>query len=76
MVGDPAIDFSWLIDRWPVEAERALSRYGPVDDQFRIRAQMYANIGPWYEVARGLETSDDFLVERALFSVRTRIRSV
>ena len=76
MIGDPAIDFSWIVDRWPVEAERALRRYGPVDDRFRIRAQMYANIGPWYEVGRGLETNDDALVERALFSVRTRIRSV
>ena len=75
MVGDPAIDFSWMIDRWPAEAERALSRYEPIDDRFRTRAKMYANIGPWYEVARGLETSDDVLIERALDSVRTRIRS-
>jgi aminoglycoside phosphotransferase (APT) family kinase protein len=75
MIGDPAIDFSWLIDRWPAQAEQALSRYGPQDDAFRKRAKMYAQLGPWYEVTHGLETSDDALVNRALARIRRGIRT-
>jgi aminoglycoside phosphotransferase (APT) family kinase protein len=64
-VGDPAIDYSWLLN-------------GPfphweVDDELRRRALIYHRLGPWFEVHYGDFTSQPEWVRSGLGGVRSRL---
>jgi len=73
-VGDPAIDFAWLLHRAPEAGERALAAYGGApDERFRERAAFYDRLGPWYEVTHGLDTQEPAFVESGLRGVRARL---
>jgi len=73
-LGDPAIDFSWLLFGSPTEGERVLSAYGRECGQsFRRRALFYHQLGPWHEVAHGLDTGQPAFVESGLSGVRARL---
>lgn len=73
-VGDPAIDFAWLLHRAPDAGERALAAYGgAADERFRERARFYDRIGPWYEVTHGLDTDRPAFVRSGLAGIRARL---
>jgi aminoglycoside phosphotransferase (APT) family kinase protein len=73
-VGDPAIDFAWLLHGAAAAGERALASYGgPPDERFRFRAGVYDRLGPWHEVAYGLDTEQAVFVESGLDGVRARL---
>ncbi len=75
-IGDPALDLSWLLHGTPAAfADAALAAYGASDPHLRKRALIYHRLGPWYEVAYGLEQSRPELVERGLAGVRRRLPS-
>jgi aminoglycoside phosphotransferase (APT) family kinase protein len=77
-VGDPALDFGWLLHA-PAEAfrETLLEAYvaegGRVDSTFRERALYFRQLGPWHEVLFGLRTGEAELVESGLTGVRARL---
>jgi aminoglycoside phosphotransferase (APT) family kinase protein len=73
-VGDPAIDFAWLLHRAPEAGERALAAYGGApDERFRERVRFYDRLGPWYEVTHGLDTDRAAFVAGGLAGVRDRL---
>jgi aminoglycoside phosphotransferase (APT) family kinase protein len=73
-VGDPAIDFAWLLHRAPEAGERALEAYGgAADERFLERAAFYDRLGPWYEVTHGLDTDQPGFVASGLAGVRDRL---
>jgi aminoglycoside phosphotransferase (APT) family kinase protein len=77
-IGDPAIDFAWLLHAEPVElGDRALAAYGgPADERFLDRVAFYHRIGPWHEVVYGIDTARTDLVDSGLAGVRERSRLV
>lgn len=73
--GDPAIDFAWSLHRAPEIGERALAAYGGAPDPtFRDRAKFYDALGPWHEVAYGLDAGRPERVASGLTGVRARLR--
>jgi len=64
-VGDPALDYSWLLNvpfrDWEVDAE------------LRRRARFYHRLGPWYEAHYGLFTDQPQHTERGLAGIRERL---
>jgi aminoglycoside phosphotransferase (APT) family kinase protein len=74
-VGDPALDFAWLL-HGPDEAfsEALLGAYvaagGRVDSTFRERALYFHRLGPLHGVLFGLRTGRPELVESGLAGVR------
>lgn len=76
-VGDPAIDLAWVLHGVPSFGERAFAAYleagAEVDATFRARALFLHRIGPWYEVAYGLETEQPRFVASGLAGVRSRL---
>jgi aminoglycoside phosphotransferase (APT) family kinase protein len=72
-VGDPAVDFAWILGTAPGEGERALAAYGGApDDRFRDRCRFRFAMLPWHEVRSGVLTGRPDLVERGLRGVRSR----
>jgi aminoglycoside phosphotransferase (APT) family kinase protein len=65
MVGDPAIDYAWLLNvpfaGWDV------------DDELRRRAAIYHRLGPWFEVHYGVFTQQPEFVRSGLAGVRSRL---
>jgi aminoglycoside phosphotransferase (APT) family kinase protein len=64
-VGDPAIDYAWLLN-------------GPfsgweVDEELRRRARIYHRLGPWFEVHYGDFTDQPEWVRSGLAGVRSRL---
>lgn len=64
-LGDPAIDYSWLLN-------------GPfpdwdVDDELRRRALVYHRLGPWWEVDYGVRTEQPEFVRSGLAGLRSRL---
>ena len=64
-VGDPAIDYAWLLNvpfpDWEVDAE------------LRRRARIYHRLGPWHEVEYGVRTEQPERVRTGLAGVRSRL---
>ncbi len=77
-VGDPALDFAWLL-HGPGEAfsETLLGAYvaagGQAGSTFRERALYFHRLGPWHAVLFGLRTGRPELVESGLAGVRSRL---
>ena len=76
-IGDPALDFAWLLhatsDRFAHELVRGYDR--TVDDDFRRRALFYHRLGPWHEVVYGMETGRPGYIDSGLAGVRLRLPS-
>ena len=77
-LGDPALDFAWLLHGPPESfGEALLSAYaaagGRIDAQLRDRALYFHRIGPWHEVLFGLEHGRPDMVESGLAGVRARL---
>lgn len=74
-IGDPALDFAWLLCGAPVAfGEAVLERYGgPSDAAFASRALFYHRLGPWHEVLYGLEVKRADLVESGVAGIRSRL---
>jgi aminoglycoside phosphotransferase (APT) family kinase protein len=64
-VGDPAIDYAWLLNTPFTHWE--------VDDEVRRRARFYDRLAPWFEAHYGVFTSRPASVERGLAGIRTRL---
>jgi aminoglycoside phosphotransferase (APT) family kinase protein len=74
-LGDPAIDFSWLLFGSPAEGERALLAYGePTNEALRRRARFYHQLGPWHEAAHGLDTAQPAYIASGLAGIRARLK--
>jgi aminoglycoside phosphotransferase (APT) family kinase protein len=74
-VGDPALDFAWLLtglgERF---ASELLAAYeGDVDETFRARAAFLHMLGPWHEVLYGLDFGLPRYVESGLAGIRARL---
>lgn len=55
-IGDPAFDFTGLLDYGPEFVQEVLAGYrGPHDGSMLNRARFYCSIGPCYEVLYGLD---------------------
>jgi aminoglycoside phosphotransferase (APT) family kinase protein len=70
-VGDPALDFAWLLQQ-PF-AEAVLEGYGGHDPRLPERALFYHRLGPWYELHFGLFFDRPEFVESGLAGVRSRL---
>lgn len=64
-VGDPALDYSWLLNRpfanWDV------------DPELRRRARFYHRLAPWFEAHYGLFTNQPAHTERGIAEIRDRL---
>ena len=73
-IGDPALDFAWLLngvgERFAAEL---LEAYGGVDDDLARRAAFFHLLGPWHEVTYGLDRGLPAYVESGLAGVRDRL---
>ena len=70
-IGDPALDFAWLLQQ-PF-AEAVLAAYGDHDSRLPERALFYHRLGPWYELHYGLFFDRPEFVESGLAGVRSRL---
>ncbi|MVU76314.1 phosphotransferase [Nocardia sp. ET3-3] len=74
-LGDPAIDLAWaLFDTSPEFADAVAETYG-VTPELRARAERWHQLGPWYEVLRGLDTEDPAMIRSGTAGVVERLRS-
>jgi aminoglycoside phosphotransferase (APT) family kinase protein len=75
-VGDPALDFAWLLTGLGARfASELLDAYeGEVDPTFVDRAAFYHLLGPWHEVFYGVVFGLPQYVESGLAGVRERLR--
>lgn len=64
-IGDPAIDYAWLLNGPFPEWE--------VDDELRRRARIYHRLGPWFEAEYGLRTERPEWVRTGLAGIRSRL---
>jgi aminoglycoside phosphotransferase (APT) family kinase protein len=72
-VGDPALDFLWLLHHHP-RGDEVLAAYdGAIDDGFRERALFYHRLAPWYEADYGLVVERPAHVAAALAELRARL---
>jgi aminoglycoside phosphotransferase (APT) family kinase protein len=74
-VGDPALDFAWLLtglgERF---ASDLLAAYdGEVDESFRARVAFFHLLGPWHEVLYGVDFGLPNYVDSGLVGVRERL---
>jgi aminoglycoside phosphotransferase (APT) family kinase protein len=74
-IGDPALDFAWLVYGTQPTFVRALaeSYSGCIDERFRSRALFYHRLVPWYEAHYGLFTNQPARVAPALGEIRARL---
>jgi aminoglycoside phosphotransferase (APT) family kinase protein len=74
-VGDPALDFSWLLtglgERFASELLEAYE--GEIDEAFRARVAFSHLLGPWHEVLYGVDFGLPQYVESGLAGVRERL---
>ena len=75
-IGDPALDFAWLLtglgDRFAADLLDAYE--GDVDATFVERAAFFHLLGPWYEVLYGVDFGLPEYVDSGLAGVRARLR--
>ena len=74
-IGDPAIDFAWLLYGTDAGFARVVLEGSdrPGKDAIVERALLYHRFGPWHEVVYGLETGQDGYVASGLDGVRVRL---
>jgi aminoglycoside phosphotransferase (APT) family kinase protein len=67
-IGDPALDYAWLLNATPPEFAAALDA-----ERFRERALFYHRLGPWYEAHYGVFVAKPQHVEAGLRGIRARL---
>ena len=67
-IGDPALDYAWLLNGTPPEFATALDA-----ERFRERALFYHRLGPWYEAHYGAFVGRPQHVERGVRWIRERL---
>jgi aminoglycoside phosphotransferase (APT) family kinase protein len=76
-LGDPALDFAWLLSATGEQFWTALLREyrgrREATAELIARARLYHRVGPWYEVLYGLEHGRSHLVESGLAGIRHRL---
>ncbi len=72
-IGDPALDLAWPLYGTTRSFTQRLEEHYGVSSFLRERADFYHRLGPWFEVAYGLETERDSLVQSGLAGVRARL---
>jgi aminoglycoside phosphotransferase (APT) family kinase protein len=74
-VGDPALDFAWLLTRLGARfaADLVAAYKGDVDETFGTRAVFFHLLGPWYEVLYGVDFGLPHYVTSGLAGVRERL---
>ena len=74
-IGDPALDFAWLLHGLgEAFADELLDAYaGRPNDALRERARFHHMLGPWHEVTYGLAEGFPHYVESGLAGVRARL---
>ena len=74
-IGDPALDFAWLLHGLgDAFADELIEAYaGRPDDALRERAGFFHMLGPWHEVTYGLAEGFPHYVESGLAGVRARL---
>jgi aminoglycoside phosphotransferase (APT) family kinase protein len=72
-IGDPALDFSWLLHDHPRGNEILAAYEGTVDGGFSERALFYHRLAPWYEADYGLVVERPVHVAASLAEIRARL---
>lgn len=73
-VGDPAIDFAWLLHGTPKEfGSRVLEAYPGNVDGIERRSLFWHRLGPFHEVIHGLDRGDDRFVTSGLEGITGRL---
>lgn len=72
-LGDPALDFAWLLHGTGDAFTAALLDVYPIESTFRERALFYHRLGPWHEALFGLKHHRPALVESGLAGIRDRL---
>lgn len=72
-VGDPALDFAWLLHAHPRVEEVVAGYSRPLDDGYRERARFYYRLEPLVAAHYGLLTRLPAHVERGLHGIRARL---
>ncbi|GAB2547149.1 phosphotransferase [Nocardia heshunensis] len=74
-LGDPAIDFAWVLFGTTTEFGEAAARaYGVLTPELRARAESWHRLGPWYEVLRGHDVEDPAMTDAGFTAVIERLR--
>jgi aminoglycoside 2''-phosphotransferase len=73
-VGDPALDFAWLLDYGKSFIKEVLGSYkGTIDRTFLQRATFYSRIGSFIEILFGLDTGDEVHLRQGLACLRSEL---
>ena len=73
-IGDPALDFTWLLDYGNSFIREVLDSYrGTTDRTFLKRAIFYSRIGSFIEILFGLDTGDKAHLRQGLASLRSEL---
>ena len=73
-IGDPALDFTWLLDYGNTFIEEVLGSYkGVIDGTFLQRAIFYSRIGSFFEILFGLDTYDNVHIKQGLDYLRLEL---
>jgi aminoglycoside phosphotransferase (APT) family kinase protein len=73
-VGDPAVDFAWLVHATNKEFREALlGSYSSADPDLVERAHFYYRIEPWHILIFGLQNHRQQLINSGLAGVRARL---
>lgn len=73
-IGDPALDFAWLVHGTPPPfADAVLAAYPSPDPSLRDRALFFHRLGPWYELHYGLHFGRPEFVASGLAGVQSRL---
>ncbi|MFG1822060.1 phosphotransferase [Microbispora bryophytorum] len=72
-VGDPAIDLAWALrGASPAFARAVAAEYGAAPE-LAERALLWHRLGPWHEVAHGLDTGDPDTARSGLEGILARL---
>lgn len=73
-IGDPALDFAWLLNGTSAAfAAAVLAAYGQDDPSLTDRALFFHRLGPWYELHYGLYFDRPAFVVSGLAGLRSRL---
>lgn len=73
-IGDPALDFTWLLDYGSSFVKEVLGSYkGTIDRTFLQRATFYSRIGSFIKILFGLDTGDEAHLRQGLAYLRSEL---
>lgn len=72
-IGDPATDVAWLLNGTGGRLRRPLIERLELDAATVARADLLHRLGPWWEVAHGLDQSQPHFVDSGLEGIRSRL---